>query len=133
MHSTEKLILYYYDAFNRGDMQTFLGLLDEHVIHHIKQGGHKAGKAAFTTFMTKMNMHCKEQAVDLVVMVDKSGNHASAEFHIIGTYLKTDSGLPEARGRTYDLPGGVFLDIKKGKVARVTNYYNLNNWIAQVS
>jgi len=27
---------------------------------------------------------------------------------------------------------GAFFDLKDGKVARVTNYYNLQDWIAQV-
>ena len=50
-----------------------------------------------------------------------------------GTYLATDSGLPEAKGQTYRLPGGSFFDIRDGKIARVTTYYNLADWIAQVS
>jgi steroid delta-isomerase-like uncharacterized protein len=40
--------------------------------------------------------------------------------------------LPEANGQTYRLPAGAFFDIREGKVARVTNYYNLGDWIAQV-
>ncbi len=28
--------------------------------------------------------------------------------------------------------GGAFFDIRDGKIARVTNYYNLQDWIAQV-
>jgi hypothetical protein len=47
MSSTETLISSYYDAFNRGDMQTFLGLLDEHVVPHGNQGGHEEGEALF--------------------------------------------------------------------------------------
>ncbi len=133
MSSAETLILSYYDAFNRGDMQTFLALLDEQVVHHANQGGQETGKAAFSTFMTKMNAHYKEQVVDLVVMVDKPGTRVAAEFRILGTYLKTDKGLPEARGQSYDLPVGAFFDVKNGKITRVTNYYNLNQWIAMVS
>jgi len=45
---------------------------------------------------------------------------------------KTDEGLPEASGQTYRLPAGAFFDIRDGKVARVTNYYNLNDWLKQV-
>ncbi len=132
MSSAETLILSYYDAFNRGDMQTFLGLLDEQVVHHVNQGGSEKGKTAFTAFMSKMNMHYKEQVVDLVVMIDKTGTRVAAEFRILGTYLKTDSGLPEARGQTYDLPVGAFFDIKNGKITRVSNFYNLTSWIAMV-
>ena len=49
-----------------------------------------------------------------------------------GTYLKTDPGLPEARGQTYRLPAGAFFTIRDGRIARVTTYYNLADWMAQV-
>lgn len=49
-----------------------------------------------------------------------------------GTYLANDEGLPEAHGQTYVLPAGAFFDVRDGKIARVTNYYSLANWIAQV-
>jgi len=133
MSASEKLILSYYDAFNRGDMQTFLSLLGENVIHDINQGDREMGKAAFTAFMKKMKLHYSEQVVDLVVMVDKSGSRAAAEFRIFGTYIKTDLGLPEARGQAYDLPVGAFFEIEDGKIIRVANYYNLGKWISMVS
>ena len=45
----------------------------------------------------------------------------------------TDEGLPPATGQSYVLPGGAFFDIRDDRIARVTNYYNLQDWIAQVS
>ncbi|HSX76099.1 MAG TPA: isopropylmalate/homocitrate/citramalate synthase, partial [Shinella sp.] len=33
---------------------------------------------------------------------------------------------------TYRLPAGAFFEIRDGKVARISNTYNLNDWIAQV-
>ena len=50
-----------------------------------------------------------------------------------GEYLRSDEGLPEAKGQKYVLPGGAFFEIRHGKIARVSNYYNLQDWIAQVS
>ena len=50
-----------------------------------------------------------------------------------GTYLATDEGLPEAKGQTYVLPAGSFFTIRDGKIARVTTYYNLAEWMRQVS
>ena len=32
----------------------------------------------------------------------------------------------------YVLPGGAFFAIRDGLIARVTNYYNLEDWLAQV-
>lgn len=126
------LIQRYYAAFNAGDMETFLGLLTEDVAHDINQGRREVGKAAFSTFMAHMNRCYRERLVDVVIMASDDGNRASAEFTVLGEYLVTDEGLPPANGQTYKLPAGAFFDIRDGRVARVTNYYNLQDWIAQV-
>lgn len=130
--NTRNLIQRYYDAFNAQDMGTFLSLLTDDVVHDINQGTRETGKAAFSAFMERMNRNYREQIVDLVVMTDASGTRAAAEFTVLGTYLATDEGLPEAQGQTYKLPAGAFFEVRDGKVARVTNYYNLQDWIAQV-
>jgi len=133
MNDTVSLIQAYYDAFNRQDMAAFLDLLSDDVVHDINQGQRETGKAAFAAFMQKMNAHYREQLVDMVIMADDSGRRAAAEFVVLGEYLKTDDGLPEACGQTYRLPAGAFFELAAGKVTRVTNYYNLEDWIAQVS
>ena len=122
----------YYDAFNRQDMDTFLALLTDDVVHDINQGERQVGKQVFAEFMQHMNRCYKENLTDMVVMASEDGARASAEFIVNGEYLKTDEGLPEANGQTYVLPAGAFFELRDGKVARVTNYYNLNDWIAQV-
>ena len=66
-------------------------------------------------------------------MSSSDGKRAAAEFVVLGEYLVTDEGLPEAKGQKYRLPAGAFFDIRDGKVARITNYYNLEDWIAQVN
>jgi steroid delta-isomerase-like uncharacterized protein len=38
-----------------------------------------------------------------------------------------------ARGQRYVLPAGAFFDIRDGRIARVTNYYNLQDWLRQVA
>lgn len=73
-----------------------------------------------------------EQLRDIVVMVSADGLRAGAEYVVYGEYKVTDEGLPEAEGQRYVLPGGAFFDVRDGKIARVTNYYNLDDWIAQV-
>ena len=127
------LIENYYAAFNKGDMDTFLSLLTDDVVHDINQGKRDMGKDAFTKFMSGMNVSYKEQLVDMVIMASADGTRASAEFVVLGEYLQTDEGLPLAQGQKYNLPAGAFFDIHDNKVARVTNYYNLQDWIAQVS
>lgn len=127
------LIKKYYAAFNNADMETFLNLLTDDVVHDINQGRRETGKLAFTDFMANMNRHYKEQLIDMVIMATADGSRAAAEFVVLGNYLHTDEGLPEANGQTYTLPAGAFFDIREQKIARVTNYYNLQNWINQVN
>ncbi|EJO92531.1 hypothetical protein A471_16743 [Ectopseudomonas mendocina DLHK] len=131
MTATE-LVQAYYAAFNAGDMPAFLDLLAEDVVHDINQGERQIGKATFAAFMDKMNRCYRERLADIVVMQNVEGSRAAAEFVVHGEYLADDEGLPPANGQTYVLPAGAFFEIKDGKVARVSNYYNLNDWIAQV-
>ncbi|AOE87230.1 nuclear transport factor 2 family protein [Pseudomonas sp. TCU-HL1] len=131
MTATE-LVHAYYDAFNAGDMPAFLALLSEDVVHDINQGERQQGKVVFAAFMDKMNRCYKERLSDIVVMQSADGSRAAAEFVVHGQYLADDEGLPPATGRTYVLPAGAFFHIHCGKIARVTNYYNLNDWVEQV-
>ncbi len=131
--SAVAIIRAYYDAFNRQDMDTFLSLLSDEVVHDINQGQRESGKAAFAEFMAKMNRHYREQLLELEIMANEAGTRAAAEFVVLGEYLKSDEGLPQAAGQTYRLPAGAFFELADGKVTRVTNYYNLEDWIAQVS
>jgi steroid delta-isomerase-like uncharacterized protein len=127
-----ELITAYYSAFNAGNMEGFLTLLHPEVVHDINQGRRETGKESFARFMQHMNRCYREQLADIVVMASADGSRAAAEFTVHGEYIATDEGLPEARGQRYVLPAGAFFEIRDGKVARVTNYYNLNDWIAQV-
>ena len=131
MTATE-LVQAYYAAFNASDMPTFLDLLAEDVVHDINQGERQVGKATFAAFMDKMNRCYRERLTDIVVMQNAAGDRAAAEFVVHGEYLADDEGLPPANGQTYVLPAGAFFEINNGKVARISNYYNLNDWVAQV-
>jgi steroid delta-isomerase-like uncharacterized protein len=131
MTATE-LVHAYYSAFNAGDMPAFLELLSDEVVHDINQGERQVGKATFAAFMDKMNRCYRERLSDIVVMQNGEGNRAAAEFVVHGEYLVDDQGLPPANGQTYVLPAGAFFEIADGKLTRISNYYNLNDWIAQV-
>ena len=126
------LIQRYYAAFNAGDMPTFLGLLTDDIVHDLNQGAREIGTAAFAAFMERMNRSYREEIVDITVMTTADGSRAAAEFTVLGTYLKTDEGLPEANGQKYRLPAGAFFELRDGKVARISNYYNLQDWLRQV-
>lgn len=128
-----ELVLTYYAAFNRGDWSGMLALLADDVVHDLNQGAREIGKEAFTAFLARMNDSYREQLRDVVVLASLDGQRAAAEYVVHGEYLRTDEGLPPAKGQRYVLPGGAFFDIRNDRIARVTNYYNLQDWIRQVS
>lgn len=127
------LIRAYLDAFNRGDREAMLALLAEDVAHDVNQGGREVGRAAFAAFMARMDRCYRERLTDIVVMATPDGHRAAAEFVVHGEYLATDEGLPEARGQRYVLPAGAFYEIRDGRIGRVTMFYNMPGWIAQVT
>ncbi len=127
-----ELVLSYYAAFNRGDWDGMLALLAEDVAHDLNQGPRETGKAAFAAFLQRMARCYREQLRDVVVLASEDGTRAAAEYVVHGEYLQTDAGLPPARGQRYLLPGGAFFDLRDGRIARVSNYYNLQDWLAQV-
>ena len=130
---TAALVRRYYDAFNAGDGEGMLACLTDDVVHDVNQGERRTGKEKFRAFNARMAHHYRERLADIAVMVSKDGSRAAAEYNVDGAYLATDSGLPQAKGQTYILPAGTFFAIRDGKIARVTTYYNLTDWIAQVS
>ncbi|KRD31398.1 MULTISPECIES: ketosteroid isomerase-related protein [unclassified Lysobacter] len=128
-----EVVLAYYAAFNRGDWDGMLVLLSDDVAHDLNQGPRENGRAAFAQFLQRMQASYREQLHDIVVLVSPDGSRAAAEYVVHGQYLASDAGLPEARGQKYVLPGGAFFELRDGRIQRVSNYYNLQDWIAQVS
>ncbi|MFN5085623.1 MAG: ketosteroid isomerase-related protein [Novosphingobium sp.] len=122
----------YYTAFNAGDWEGMLACLGEDVAHDMNQGARQVGKDAFRSFLAHMERCYAEQLKDLVLMASADGTRGAAEFVVHGEYLATDEGLPEAKGQRYVLPAGAFFAFKDGLISRVTVYYNLADWEAQV-
>lgn len=133
--NTEKLINEYYEAFNHQDRTKILSLLSDDVTHDINQGSTQKGIQAFNSFLDKMDASYKENLTNINIMVDSTGKKAAADFTVNGVYLKTDDGLPEARGQKYVIPAGTFfeVDTQHWKIKRVTTYYNLPQWIVAVA
>jgi steroid delta-isomerase-like uncharacterized protein len=131
--ATQALITRYYDAFNRGDIDGMLACVSEDVIHDTNQGERRLGRERFHAFCARMAHHYQERLEDIVIMATADGGRAAAEFNVHGKYLASETGLPEAKGQSYRLPAGTFFAIRDGRIARVTTYYNLTDWIMQVS
>lgn len=123
----------YFAAFNAGDVDGMLALLTDDIAHHVNEGEVRQGKEAFAAFCAHMQRCYRETLTEIVLFSAEGGTRGAAEFMVNGTYLETDTGLPEARGQTYRLPGGSFMSLRDGKICRVTTYYNLADWLRQVA
>ncbi len=128
-----QIIETYFNAFNAGDVDGMVACLHEDVAHHVNEGNIRIGKQAFAEFCAHMSACYKETLTEMVIFMSDDGTRAAAEYIVNGTYLATDSGLPEAHGQTYRLPAGSFFSLSDGKISRVVTYYNLSDWIKQVS
>jgi steroid delta-isomerase-like uncharacterized protein len=123
----------YFAAFNADDSEAMIDCLADDVAHHVNEGNIRIGKDKFREFCAHMDRCYKENLTDMQIFVSDDGTRAAAEFTVNGTYLATDDGLPEAAGQTYKLPAGSFFSLRDGQITRVTTYYNLSDWIKQVS
>ncbi|EAV43192.1 hypothetical protein SIAM614_20251 [Stappia aggregata IAM 12614] len=127
------LIDTYFAAFNAGDTKKMESLVTDDLIHDVNQGERRVGKDKFWSFNVHMTRCYKERLSDIVLFVNDDGTRAAAEFIVHGSYIGSDNGLPPANGQTYKLPAGSFFEIRGGQIARITTYYNLQDWIDQVS
>lgn len=132
-NGTVSLIQRYFAAFDTGDIATMVSLVTDDVVHDVNQGERRHGRAAFQAFCTELSGYYQERLSDLVVMVNGDGSRAAAEFMIDGVYAASAPDLPPATGQRYRLPAGTFLEVRNGLISRVTTYYNLQDWLQQVT
>ena len=131
MNITE-LIQTYYAHFNAANWEGMLELLTDDIEHDLNESVREVGKNLFRAFLARMSQSYQEHINPLETMVNADGSRTAAEYTVSGTYQATDAGLPEARGQKYSLPGGAFFTIRDSKISRVTNYYNLQDWLSQI-
>ena len=127
-----RLINTYYAAFNNQDWEGMLALRTDDIAHDVNQGEREIGKEAFREFLARMDRCYSERVCDLVVLTNDKIPRAAAEFIIEGTYKATDGDFLAATGQRYTLPVGAFFEIRDGKISRITNYYNLQEWLRQI-
>ncbi len=130
--STE-ILARYFDAFGRKDVDAMLDCLAEDVAHHVNEGEVRIGRERFRAFCLHMARCYDERLTEMVLFSAEDGARGAAEYMVNGTYIETDEGLPPARGQSYRLPAGSFFSLDGGRITRVVTYYNLSDWIRQVS
>ncbi|REA62308.1 isopropylmalate/homocitrate/citramalate synthase [Dyadobacter luteus] len=123
----------YYNHFNNQNWEGMLGLLHTDIRHEPNQGDPRIGIEKFTEFLKIMDTSYQETLTDMVFFSESGNSRVAVEFTVNGIYKKGEEGLPEAHGQSYVLPAAAFLEVKEGKISRVTTYYNLPLWISLVS
>jgi steroid delta-isomerase-like uncharacterized protein len=130
--AARRLVSAYYWAFNAQNIDGMLDCVGPSLIHDVSQGASRKGVRKFKAFLQHMNDCYREQLSDIVIMTNADGSRAAATFNLRGQYIKTDPGLPKARGQKYKLRGGTFFEIQAGKITRISTHYNLVDWKKQV-
>lgn len=128
-----EIVQQYYTYFNQQNWQGMLSLVAEDIRHEANQGDVRIGIEKFTEFLQHMDTSYEETLTDMVFLSEPTNTRVAAEFVVNGIYKQGEEGLPEAHGQKYILPAGAFLEVKEGKISRVTTYYNLPLWIKLVS
>jgi steroid delta-isomerase-like uncharacterized protein len=128
-----EIVQEYYSRFNNKNWQGMLELLSEEIRHEPNQGEPRIGLEKFTEFLQMMDTSYEETLTDMVFFTASDDTRVAAEFTVNGIYKKGEEGFPEAHGQSYVLPAAAFLEVKAGKISRVTTYYNLPHWISLVS
>lgn len=131
--SSLEIVKQYYTHFNNKNWKGMLDLLHEEIRHEPNQGDPRIGIEKFTEFLQMMDTSYEETLTDMVFFSESNDTRVAAEFTVNGIYKKGEEGLPEAHGQAYVLPAAAFLEVKEGKISRVTTYYNLPLWISLVS
>ena len=128
-----ELIKTYYSAFNKKDWEGMLAAVHDDVVHFPNQGEVRAGKSALRDFINHSAKLYDEWLTNLAVLTNEDRTRFAAEFVVNGTYIEGEPGFPPARGQKYVLPAGAFFEFRDGKIGRISNHYNLKDWIEQVS
>jgi steroid delta-isomerase-like uncharacterized protein len=132
--ATQDLIAAFMAAYGKGDVEALKPLLADDVAHDVNQGGERRiGFDRFEAYLARMAHHYTETITDETILVGDDGTRAAAEYNVGGTYDMTEDGLPPASGQGYQLPHAMFFAIRDGRIARITHYYNLTDWLTQIT
>lgn len=126
------LVQKYYDTLLVQDLDGFLALLADNVVHEINQGPTEVGKNLFKPFMEKQFSSGKINIKDLIILTSPDGKYASSRFICSGNYNVAQTGAPIAKGQHWEVPVVSFFKIDNGKITHVAVYYNSNEWQKQL-
>ncbi|KGQ19160.1 hypothetical protein LF41_3192 [Lysobacter dokdonensis DS-58] len=123
----------YYDALDRHDPDAAVALLTDDVVHDLNQGPREVGKAAFREFLQRMEFCYRERLSEIRLLCSADGVHGAAEYVVDGEYVADDIGMPPAQNQKYRMPGAAFFGLREGRICRVSDHYNLQEWFSQIA
>ncbi|MEO5626016.1 MAG: nuclear transport factor 2 family protein [Dokdonella sp.] len=132
MHDTRSLIENYYEAFNRGEWEAVVGLLDDSVVHRFNRGSRERGLEAFRALLVQMDRCYAEQLRNVVSTSCSHGARAAVEYAVHRCYKVAEEGLPPAHGQNHAMPFGAFFDSREGRITSMTNDCKLRDWLVEV-
>lgn len=133
MDNIRTLVKSYYQAILNQDLEQFMSLLSENVVHAINQGATEIGKSKFKLFMQEQFSHGDVEIENLQILSSEDAQTAMVHYICKGRYLKDIPGFPPAKDQAWSLPVMTYFEVKNNFLSHVAVYYNLQDWIRQVS
>ena len=121
-------------ALNASDRDAIAALMAGEVVFDTFEGVRHIGRDKVRWALAERANAYRETYRDLVIMTEDSGRRAAAEFTLRGFYQSQASGMPEASGQAFSVPGGAFFDMENdGRVLRVSFMLNAAELVRQLS
>ena len=128
-----EIVQQYYLCFNQKDWTGMLSLVENEIRHEPNQSEARIGIQQFTSFLQMMDDSYEEHLTDMIFYTEPTDTRVAVEFTVNGVYKKGEEGYPEAHGQPYVLPASAFLEVRNGKIHRISTNYNLPLWVELVS
>ncbi len=68
-----------------------------------------------------------------LVTIFNCGNWAATEWTMSGSYSKSYPGFPSATGKKFSVRGATIMELRNGKISRISDYWNFASFLQQVS
>jgi steroid delta-isomerase-like uncharacterized protein len=65
-------------------------------------------------------------------MLFSSGGCAASEWVMSGTYSVNYPGMPSATGKDFKIKGASIMELRNGKISRISDYWNYASFLQQV-
>ena len=67
-----------------------------------------------------------------LVTIFNSGDWAATEWIMSGSYSNAYPGFPTATGKKFSVRGATIMELRNGKISRISDYWNFDSFLQQV-